>query len=70
MIDPELETFKTTIDLRAYAAGLGYVWQGELARIGGDAVSGRRQRVDHRFHTAAPAKDGLDDAQRFGSHAE
>src|ERR1700722_12520120 len=26
MVDPELEPFKTTINLRAYAAGLGYVW--------------------------------------------
>src|ERR1700722_15574551 len=26
MVDPELDTFKSDIDLRAYAANLGYVW--------------------------------------------
>src|ERR1700722_16602285 len=26
MVDPELDTFKSGIDLRAYAANLGYVW--------------------------------------------
>jgi hypothetical protein len=26
MTDPELENFKSGIDLRAYAAGLGHVW--------------------------------------------
>jgi len=26
MTDPELETLKSGIDLRAYAAGQGYVW--------------------------------------------
>jgi hypothetical protein len=26
MVDLELETFKTSIDLRSYAAGLGYAW--------------------------------------------
>jgi hypothetical protein len=45
MTDPELETFKTAIDLRVYAAGLGYGWdrKRKLARIDRDAVAGRRQ---------------------------
>jgi hypothetical protein len=81
MSDPGLETFKTGIDLRVYAAGQGYAldqresWRGcsvMRSADGGDKIiikrdddgplrvffsaARRRQRLDYRFHTAAPAR--------------
>jgi len=55
MFDPELESFKTSIDLRAYAAGQGYVldgkesWRGSavMRHAGGDKVIIKRDADGH-----------------------
>jgi hypothetical protein len=55
MFDPELESFKTSIDLRAYAAGKGYVldrkesWRGSavMRHAGGDKVIIKRDADAH-----------------------
>src|SRR5258708_3284916 len=55
MFDPELESFKTSIDLRAYAASQGYVldrkesWRGSVVmrHAGGDKVIIKRDADGH-----------------------
>src|SRR5580704_8070887 len=55
MFDPELESFKTRIDLRAYAAGQGYVldrkesWRGSavMRHANGDKIIISRKQDGH-----------------------
>lgn len=55
MFDPELESFKTSIDLRAYAANHGYEldpkesWRGSavMRHAGGDKVIIKREADGH-----------------------
>src|SRR5689334_18171519 len=55
MLDPELESFKTAIDLRVYAAGQGYVldrkesWRGSavMRHPAGDKVVIKRDADGH-----------------------
>jgi hypothetical protein len=56
MFDPELESFKTSIDLRAYAASQGYVlnrkesWRGSavMRHADGDKIIIKRD-ADHHY---------------------
>ena len=41
MIDPKLETFKSGIDLQAYAAALGYIWDRKESWRGSTAMHSR-----------------------------
>jgi hypothetical protein len=58
MFDPELESFKTAIDLRAYAASQGYVldrkesWRGSavMRHAGGDKVIIKRDADGHNVY--------------------
>jgi hypothetical protein len=55
MLDPELESFKTSIDLRTYAAGQGYTldrkasWRGSavMRHANGDKVIIKRDADEH-----------------------
>jgi Protein of unknown function (DUF3991) len=58
MIDPELESFKTSIDLRAYAASQGYVldrkesWRGSavMRHTSGDKIIVKRDTDNHYIY--------------------
>jgi hypothetical protein len=73
MFDPELESFKTAIDLRAYAASQGYVldrkesWRGSavMRHAGGDKVIIKRDADGHYVYFSVRDECRSRDHYRF-----
>jgi hypothetical protein len=68
-VDSELESFKPSIDLRAYAAGQGYQldrkesWRGSsvMRHPGGDKVIIKRGTDNHYLYFSVHGNDNGDD---------
>ncbi len=76
MFDPELESFKSTIDLRAYAASQGYVldrkesWRGSavMRHAGGDKVIIKRDADGHYVYFSVRDDDDHGTIIDFAQH--